>query len=121
MYCLISMMEIVFFLLASPLPRKPPLPYYIHSYVRVYYFNLMFTNRVFIYVVYVINGINNRTLKIGNKSYSLQPLIGCHFGSLFQVQSSDNGPFLSPVLQGSCRPYFSVPSFIGIFAFLWIL
>ncbi|KAK4752789.1 hypothetical protein SAY87_021587 [Trapa incisa] len=29
------------------------------------------------------------TLKIGNKTYSLKPLVGCPFGSLFQV---DNGP-----------------------------
>ncbi|KAL8090630.1 hypothetical protein AgCh_039894 [Apium graveolens] len=41
------------------------------------------------------------TLKIGNKSYSLQPLIGCHFGSLFQVETGDHGPFLSPVVQAS--------------------
>ncbi|KAK1391184.1 tRNA (adenine(58)-N(1))-methyltransferase non-catalytic subunit TRM6 [Heracleum sosnowskyi] len=42
-----------------------------------------------------------KTLKIGNKTYSLQPLIGCHFGSLFQVETGGNGPFLSPVIQES--------------------
>ncbi|XP_062163200.1 uncharacterized protein LOC133870157 isoform X2 [Alnus glutinosa] len=35
------------------------------------------------------------TLKIGNKSYNLQPLIGCPFGSLFQVENGDKGPYLS--------------------------
>ncbi|KAK2434790.1 tRNA (adenine(58)-N(1))-methyltransferase non-catalytic subunit trm6 [Trifolium repens] len=36
-------------------------------------------------------------LKIGNKNCSLQPLIGCPFGTVFQLDtSSDNGPFLSP-------------------------
>ncbi|XP_063950555.1 uncharacterized protein LOC108219982 isoform X3 [Daucus carota subsp. sativus] len=41
------------------------------------------------------------TLKIGNKSCSLQPLIGCHFGSLFQLETGDKGPFLSPVVEVS--------------------
>lgn len=35
------------------------------------------------------------TLKIGNKKCSLQPLIGCPFGSLFQVESGKEGPFLT--------------------------
>lgn len=38
------------------------------------------------------------TLKIGNKNCSLQPLIGCGFGSLFQVDSNKDGTFLSPIL-----------------------
>ncbi|XP_071703267.1 uncharacterized protein [Rutidosis leptorrhynchoides] len=36
-------------------------------------------------------------LKIGNKNYSLQPLIGSPFGSLFQVENGINGPCLSQV------------------------
>ncbi|MCD9560426.1 hypothetical protein HAX54_019108 [Datura stramonium] len=35
------------------------------------------------------------TLKIGNKKCSLKPLIGCPFGSLFQVESGKEGPFLT--------------------------
>lgn len=35
------------------------------------------------------------TLKIGNKSCSLQPLIGCPFGSLFQIENGDKGSYLS--------------------------
>lgn len=36
-------------------------------------------------------------LKIGNKNCSLQPLIGCPFGTVFQLDtSSDGAPFLSP-------------------------
>ncbi|XWS14471.1 hypothetical protein CRYUN_Cryun35bG0012300 [Craigia yunnanensis] len=35
------------------------------------------------------------TLKIGNKTCSLQPLIGCPFGSLFQVESGKERPYLS--------------------------
>ncbi|KAG2692768.1 hypothetical protein I3760_08G067400 [Carya illinoinensis] len=35
------------------------------------------------------------TLKIGNKNFSLQPLIGCPFGSSFQIENGDKGPFLS--------------------------
>ncbi|KAF3638824.1 putative Winged-helix DNA-binding transcription factor family protein [Capsicum annuum] len=35
------------------------------------------------------------TLKIGNKKCSLQPLIGCPFGSLFQVESGKEGPCLT--------------------------
>ncbi|KAK4351883.1 hypothetical protein RND71_027401 [Anisodus tanguticus] len=35
------------------------------------------------------------TLKIGNKKCSLQPLIGCPFGSLFQVESGKEGPILT--------------------------
>ncbi|KAJ7963793.1 tRNA (adenine(58)-N(1))-methyltransferase non-catalytic subunit TRM6 [Quillaja saponaria] len=34
-------------------------------------------------------------LKIGNKNCSLQPLIGCPFGSLFQVENGPEGPYLS--------------------------
>ncbi|CAA7016940.1 unnamed protein product [Microthlaspi erraticum] len=37
-------------------------------------------------------------LKIGNKNYSLKPLIGAPFGSLFQVESGEEGSFLSRVL-----------------------
>uniref|UniRef100_A0A7N0TZQ5 tRNA (adenine(58)-N(1))-methyltransferase non-catalytic subunit TRM6 n=1 Tax=Kalanchoe fedtschenkoi TaxID=63787 RepID=A0A7N0TZQ5_KALFE len=37
------------------------------------------------------------TVKIGNNNYSLRPLIGCPFGSLFQVDSGADGPFLSRV------------------------
>ncbi|XP_058725377.1 uncharacterized protein LOC131596666 [Vicia villosa] len=35
-------------------------------------------------------------LKIGNKNCSLQPLIGCPFGTVFQLDTSSDGPFLSP-------------------------
>ncbi|KAK7382958.1 hypothetical protein VNO78_28622 [Psophocarpus tetragonolobus] len=35
-------------------------------------------------------------LKIGNKNCSLQPLIGRAFGTLFQVETAPEGPFLSP-------------------------
>ncbi|KAK6277968.1 hypothetical protein POUND7_018291 [Theobroma cacao] len=35
------------------------------------------------------------TLKFGNKTCSLQPLIGCPFGSLFQVESGKEKPYLS--------------------------
>lgn len=38
------------------------------------------------------------TLKIGNKNCSLQPLIGCPFGSLFQVDNGSRGPYLSRVV-----------------------
>ncbi|CAK9148278.1 unnamed protein product [Ilex paraguariensis] len=38
------------------------------------------------------------SLKIGNKNCNLQPLIGCPFGSLFQVDNGKEGPFLSRVL-----------------------
>ncbi|KAF8377836.1 hypothetical protein HHK36_031221 [Tetracentron sinense] len=38
------------------------------------------------------------TLKIGDKNCSLRPLIGCPFGSLFQVESGSKGPFLTRVL-----------------------
>ncbi|KAL8255100.1 hypothetical protein R6Q59_033321 [Mikania micrantha] len=36
-------------------------------------------------------------VKIGNKNYPLQPLIGCPFGSVFQVENGINGPCLSRV------------------------
>lgn len=39
-----------------------------------------------------------RTLKLGNKNCSLQPLIGCPFGSLFQAENGDRGLYLSRVL-----------------------
>ncbi|OAY50593.1 tRNA (adenine(58)-N(1))-methyltransferase non-catalytic subunit trm6 isoform X1 [Manihot esculenta] len=35
------------------------------------------------------------TLKIGNKNFSLRPLIGCPFGSLFQTENGKEGPCLS--------------------------
>ncbi|XP_074274715.1 uncharacterized protein LOC141598821 [Silene latifolia] len=38
------------------------------------------------------------TLKVGKKNCSLQPIIGCPFGSLFSVESGKDGMFLSPVL-----------------------
>ncbi|KAK9270304.1 hypothetical protein L1049_025882 [Liquidambar formosana] len=38
------------------------------------------------------------TLKIGNKQCSLQPLIGCPFGSSFQIETGTQGPYLSRVL-----------------------
>ncbi|XP_038704457.1 tRNA (adenine(58)-N(1))-methyltransferase non-catalytic subunit trm6-like isoform X2 [Tripterygium wilfordii] len=38
------------------------------------------------------------TLKIGNKNCSLRPLIGCPFGSLFQIDNGEEGPYLSRVL-----------------------
>ncbi|KAJ9542237.1 hypothetical protein OSB04_028743 [Centaurea solstitialis] len=37
-------------------------------------------------------------VKIGNKNYPLQPLIGCPFGSMFQVENGANGPCLSRVI-----------------------
>lgn len=37
-------------------------------------------------------------VKIGNKNCSLKPLIGCAFGSLFQVENGNKGPYLSRVL-----------------------
>ncbi|CAL5383470.1 unnamed protein product [Camellia sinensis] len=37
------------------------------------------------------------SLKIGNKNFLLQPLIGRPFGSLFQVENGKEGPFLSPL------------------------
>ncbi|KAG5543027.1 hypothetical protein RHGRI_015946 [Rhododendron griersonianum] len=37
------------------------------------------------------------TLTIGNKKYPLQPLIGCPFGSLFQVENGKEGQYLSRV------------------------
>ncbi|CAI9116920.1 OLC1v1018212C1 [Oldenlandia corymbosa var. corymbosa] len=37
------------------------------------------------------------SLKIGNKKCSLQPLIGSPFGSLFELENGENGPFLSRV------------------------
>ena len=41
--------------------------------------------------------MNCRKLKIGNKNCSLHPLIGCPFGTVFQLDtSSDGAPFLSP-------------------------
>ncbi|XP_075651148.1 uncharacterized protein LOC142621695 isoform X2 [Castanea sativa] len=47
------------------------------------------------------------TLKIGNKTYSLQPLIGCPFGSLFQVENGDQGHCLArfvPSIEGNNIP-----------------
>ncbi|XP_009142359.1 tRNA (adenine(58)-N(1))-methyltransferase non-catalytic subunit trm6 [Brassica rapa] len=37
-------------------------------------------------------------LKIGNKNYSLKPLIGAPFGSIFQVETGEDGSFLSRIL-----------------------
>lgn len=42
-----------------------------------------------------------RTLKIGNKKCSLQPLIGCPFGSLFQVESGKEGTFLTRFVENA--------------------
>ncbi|KAK7275207.1 hypothetical protein RIF29_16316 [Crotalaria pallida] len=42
-------------------------------------------------------------LKSGNKNYSLQPLIGCAFGSVFQAESGPQGPFLSHSLPSSLQ------------------
>lgn len=39
-----------------------------------------------------------RKIKIGDKNCSLQPLIGCPFGSSFQVEVGGEGPFLSPIV-----------------------
>ncbi|XP_013725842.1 tRNA (adenine(58)-N(1))-methyltransferase non-catalytic subunit trm6-like isoform X1 [Brassica napus] len=36
--------------------------------------------------------------KIGNTNYSLKPLIGAPFGSLFQVETGEDGSFLSRIL-----------------------
>ncbi|XP_059636291.1 uncharacterized protein LOC132278509 [Cornus florida] len=48
------------------------------------------------------------TLKIGNKNCSLQPLIGCPFGSLFELENGREGPCLSRVIpinegKGDCQ------------------
>ncbi|XP_022756893.1 tRNA (adenine(58)-N(1))-methyltransferase non-catalytic subunit trm6-like isoform X2 [Durio zibethinus] len=53
------------------------------------------------------------TLKIGNKTCSLQPLIGCPFGSRFQLESGKERPYLSRFIppteennvedEGGCR------------------
>ncbi|KAL4280658.1 hypothetical protein GQ457_03G038210 [Hibiscus cannabinus] len=48
------------------------------------------------------------TLKIGNKTCSLQPLIGCPFGSLFQLESGKEKPYLSRFVpptedEGGCQ------------------
>ncbi|KAK9080686.1 hypothetical protein SSX86_000444 [Deinandra increscens subsp. villosa] len=40
-------------------------------------------------------------VKIGNKNYPLQPLIGCPFGSVFQVENGINGPCLSRAIQAN--------------------
>ncbi|KAF3446770.1 hypothetical protein FNV43_RR11950 [Rhamnella rubrinervis] len=43
-------------------------------------------------------------LKIGNKNCSLQPLIGCPFGSVFRVETGTGGPYLSlynPSVEGN--------------------
>ncbi|XP_065881928.1 uncharacterized protein [Euphorbia lathyris] len=37
-------------------------------------------------------------VKIGNKNYSLRPLIGCPFGSLFQTDNGKEGPCLSRII-----------------------
>ncbi|KAJ4702106.1 tRNA (adenine(58)-N(1))-methyltransferase non-catalytic subunit TRM6 [Melia azedarach] len=37
-------------------------------------------------------------LKVGNKNCSLQPLIGCPFGSIFQVDNGKEGPYLSRII-----------------------
>lgn len=47
--------------------------------------------------VIIFNFIIRRKLKIGNKNCSLKPLIGCPFGTVFQLDSSSDGPFLSPL------------------------
>ncbi|KAL3734254.1 hypothetical protein ACJRO7_023580 [Eucalyptus globulus] len=43
----------------------------------------------------------NSTLKIGKKNYSLRPLIGCPFGSLFQVEYGAEGSKLSRLLESA--------------------
>ncbi|XP_048130933.1 tRNA (adenine(58)-N(1))-methyltransferase non-catalytic subunit trm6 isoform X4 [Rhodamnia argentea] len=43
----------------------------------------------------------NSTLKIGKKNYSLRPLIGCPFGSLFQVEYGAEGSKLSRLLRSA--------------------
>ncbi|KAI5590045.1 hypothetical protein BDE02_05G202800 [Populus trichocarpa] len=46
------------------------------------------------------------TLKIGKKKYSLRPLIGCPFGSSFQIENGTEGPYLSrfiPSTEGRVR------------------
>lgn len=40
-------------------------------------------------------------VKIGNKNYPLQPLIGCPFGSVFEVENGVNGPCLSRVISAA--------------------
>ncbi|KAJ8762192.1 hypothetical protein K2173_007347 [Erythroxylum novogranatense] len=46
------------------------------------------------------------TLKIGNKNYSLRPLIGCPFGSVFQIEYGKDGSALCRVFpseEGLCN------------------
>lgn len=53
-----------------------------------------------------------RTLKIGNKNCSLQPLIGCSFGSVFRVETGSGGPYLtrfSPSLEGLASNFVLCP------------
>ncbi|XP_057539080.1 uncharacterized protein LOC130817403 isoform X2 [Amaranthus tricolor] len=38
------------------------------------------------------------TLKIGKQNYSLRPIIGCPFGSLFRVENGKDGPYLIRVV-----------------------
>uniref|UniRef100_A0A803KVA5 tRNA (adenine(58)-N(1))-methyltransferase non-catalytic subunit TRM6 n=1 Tax=Chenopodium quinoa TaxID=63459 RepID=A0A803KVA5_CHEQI len=38
------------------------------------------------------------TLKIGKKNFSLQPIVGCPFGSSFRVDNGKDGPYLSRVV-----------------------
>uniref|UniRef100_A0A803L7D0 tRNA (adenine(58)-N(1))-methyltransferase non-catalytic subunit TRM6 n=1 Tax=Chenopodium quinoa TaxID=63459 RepID=A0A803L7D0_CHEQI len=38
------------------------------------------------------------TLKIGKKNFSLQPIVGCPFGSSFRVENGKDGPYLSRVV-----------------------
>ena len=101
--CLTSTMAIVWFSLVSLLARKS--------------FFLVKKFCYFLWVFCILFNINChgkfqwvflaggfcRTLKIGNKTYSLQPLIGCPFGSLFQVENGDQGQCLArfvPTLEG---------------------
>ncbi|PIA55511.1 hypothetical protein AQUCO_00700065v1 [Aquilegia coerulea] len=41
------------------------------------------------------------SLKIGDKKCALSPLIGCPFGSLFQVETGSKGPYLSRIVAAS--------------------
>lgn len=90
--CLTSTTEIVSCLHASLMPREF-IAFLIHSFYPFYYFFK------FIFVI-CLNCKFCRKLKIGNKNLSLKPLIGCGFGSVFQVESGPQGSFLSPSQQG---------------------
>ena len=57
--------------------------------------------------------------KIGNTNYSLKPLIGAPFGSLFQVETGEDGSFLSRILPVK-KGFVFLPKFT-LFFYLYII